>query len=132
MKTKGILAIVLLIAGLAVWTSAGNGPPTPDAIWADGVLYATVATPSHLPAHGPKDGLFVIPDLAGQRPVSESKPGDRDYNGGRWQVYLVDVVNANNIPHELTSWEEVQSYISSGDLAMAGMGPSFVCPLIPQ
>jgi hypothetical protein len=132
MKTNTILATILLVSGLAVWTSAGNGPPVPDAIWADGVLYATVITPANLPPHGPKDGLFVIPDLAGQRPVSESKPGDRDYNGGRWQVYLVDVINANNIPGELTSWEEVQNYISSGDLAMGGMGPSFVCPLIPR
>ena len=129
---KSIISIAVILIGLTIWATAGSGPPVPDAIWADGVLYATIPTPSNLPDHGPKDGLFVIPDLTGQRPVSETKPGDRDYNGGRWQVYLVDVINPDNIDHELTSWEEVQSFINSGDLAMGDMGPSFVCPLIKR
>jgi hypothetical protein len=60
MKTNTILATILLIAGLAVWTSAGNGPPVPDAIWADGVLYATVITPANLPPHGPPTARFRI------------------------------------------------------------------------
>lgn len=121
---------MMITAGMVIVAVAGNGPPVPDAIWADGVLYATVPTPSNLPDHGPKDGLYVFTNLMDQRPVSESKPGDHDYNGGRWQVYLINAINPGNIPGELTSWEEVQSYINSGDLEVSGMGPSFVCPLI--
>lgn len=123
-----LLAAFLIMASMA---SAGVGPPAPNAIWADGTLYRTVATPSILPAFGPKDGLYVFPDLAGQRSVSEAKPGDQDYNGGRWQVYVIAVVDAGAIDHELTSWEEVNMYINSGALEVAQLGPSLVCPMIP-
>lgn len=132
MRRLPILTVLVMVAGLAIVAVAGNGPPTPDAIWADGMLYSTVDTGNNLPAHGPKDGLYVFTNLQSQRPVSESKPGDRDYNGGRWQIYFINAVNPDNIPGELTSWEEVHSYINSGDLEVSGMGPSFVCPLIRQ
>jgi hypothetical protein len=132
MKKTAFLMSLLMTFGMFVVAIAGNGPPARDAIWADGALYATVATPTHLPNHGPKDGIFAFPNYPSQRSVAESKPGDQDYNGGRWQVYLIDVVNPGNLPGELTSWEEVQNYINSGDLEMIGLGPSFVCPMIPQ
>jgi hypothetical protein len=130
MRKTAFLTSLIMTFGMFVVAVAGNGPPVPNAIWADGVLYATVATPTHLPDHGPKDGIFAFTNLPGQRSVAESKPGDQDYNGGRWQVYLVNAINPSNLPGELTSWEEVQSYINSGDLEISGMGPSFVCPLI--
>ena len=131
MKTsRTILAALFLTALITTAAVLSAGPPIQNFLWADGTLYRTILTDTDLPNYGPKDGLFVIPDLAGQRPVAESKPGDLDYNGGRWQVYVIDVVDASAIDHELTSWEEVQSYMSSGDLAFGGMGPAFVCPVI--
>jgi hypothetical protein len=132
MKRMAFLMGLLMTFGMYMVAAAQVGPPVSDAIWADGVLYATVATPtSPLPDHGPKDGIFSFPDEPSQRSVAESKPGDRDYNGGRWDVYVINIVNPGNLPGELTSWEEVQSYINSGDLEITGTG-SLVCPLIPQ
>jgi hypothetical protein len=119
--------MVIVCSALA---SAQAGPPAVDAVWADGQLFRTVFTPTVLPDKGPKDGIFAFPGVAGQRPVAESKPGDTDYNGGRWQVYAINVLDADALDHELTSWEEVQAYIDSGVLEIAGLGPSFVCPLI--
>jgi hypothetical protein len=102
--------------------------------------YRTVLTPTHLPDRGPKDGLFVFDGLSGQLPIGEAKPGDRDYNGGRWQVYVVSFTDSGMEAHDpdgdgtvnfqLDSWEMVMHHIDLGHLEMAGMGPSFVCPVI--
>ncbi len=142
-----IIAIVMtlsLVFGLAPIISAQSGPPVPNAIWADGILFGVVLTPNSLPPHGPKDGLYNFGNsgLTGQRSVSESKPGDRDYNGGRWQVTLVaytasgiayfDPDGDGAVNSEMTSWEEVEQNISAGRLEVIGPGPSFTCPLKPQ
>ncbi|MDF1544819.1 MAG: hypothetical protein P1R58_06910 [bacterium] len=128
-------AILLAVSS----TTVAVGPPG-GAIWADGHAYITVATPSNLPNKGPKDALYVFDNLDGQSPVSESKPGDRNYNGGRWQVHVLAFTSSGLAAHdangdgvadfELTSWEMVQEHIGLGHLEMLGMGPSFVCPLI--
>jgi hypothetical protein len=36
------------------------------------------------------------------------------------------------VDFQLTSWEMVEEHIGLGHLEMAGMGPSFVCPVIKQ
>lgn len=131
MRIRTLLIAASLVFAFAVMAPAQVGPPHPNAIWADGQLYATVATPTNLPDHGPKDGLFMFVDVPGQRSVSESKPGDQDYNGGRWAVYQVTLVEGESLDHELTSWEEVQGYIDSGVLEIIGTA-SLVCPLIKQ
>jgi hypothetical protein len=136
----------LTVAGAAglvatVAAAAGVGPPVPDAIWGDDVLYRTVATPTTLPESGPRDGLFAFTNLDGQRSVAEAKPGDRDYNGGRWNVYLLAFTEEGLAAHdpdydgtanfELTNWEEVVYHIYVlGHLEVVGTG-SLVCPMIP-
>ena len=129
MRIRTILTAVSLIVAFGITASAGVGPPIPDAIWADGQLFRTVATPNSLPDKGPKDGLFAFVGVEGQRSVSESKPGDQDYNGGRWAVYVVSLAEGETLDHELKYWEEVQQYINDGVLEVIGMG-SLVCPLI--
>lgn len=133
-------AIVCLLATAAF--AQGKGPVGPPGgnIWADGTAYRTIGTPTNLPNNGPKDGLFVFQGLDGQSAVSESKPGDADYNGGRWQVYVVEFTEAGLAVHdannddvadfELTSWEMVQQHIALGHLQQVGLGPSLECPLI--
>lgn len=130
---------------LAVFTfgnsliATAGGPPGGN-IWAGGSGYMTVATPAFLPNHGPKDGLFVFEGLDGQDPVAESEPGDKSYNGGRWQVYVLEFTDEGKDIHdadgdgtvdfELKSWDMVESHINLGHIEFVGMGPSFVCPLI--
>jgi hypothetical protein len=131
MRLRTVLTCAAALCGLAIAAIAGAGPPAIDAIWADGYLFRTVDTGNSLPDKGPKDGIFVFPALPGQRAVAEAKPGDRDYNGGRWQVYVINVLDEGAVDHEFTSWEEVQQYISEDVLEIGGMGPTFVCPMIP-
>jgi hypothetical protein len=142
MRHATLASIFVLAATLALGplVHAGVGPPAPNAFWVDGSLYATVGTPTDLPDRGPKDGIYVFTNLNGQRPVAEAKPGDRDYNGGRWQVTLIEFTQQGLDAHdadndgvadfELQSWEMVQQHMGLGHLAMAGQGPSFVCPVI--
>lgn len=95
-----------------------------------------------LPDKGPKDGLYVFEGLSGQTPVAEAKPGDRDYNGGRWQVMVLgftetgmmvhDADDDGNVNFQLTNWEDVQKHLELGHLEFLHNGPSFVCPVIKQ
>lgn len=142
-----VFLLPILTAGIVAVSIAGVGPPALDAIWADDVLYATVATPTELPDKGPKDGLYVF-DVEnfegpeGQRPVAEAKPGDKDYNGGRWQVTVLKFTEEGISVHdsdgdgivdfELTNWEQVEEHIGFGHFEVVGEGPSFVCPLIKK
>lgn len=133
-----ILIATALCAGSSPTVTAG-GPPGGN-FWADGMAFRTVVSPANLPDHGPKDGLYVFEGLSGQNPVSETKPGDADYNGGRWQVYVLEFTDDGKAVHdpdgngaanfELTSWEMVEHHIGLGHLTQIAMGPTFVCPLI--
>ncbi|MDH3892878.1 MAG: hypothetical protein OEV49_17590 [candidate division Zixibacteria bacterium] len=139
MKKGTILTGLLAIALLIVSTATAGGPPF-GAFWADGMVFKTVIAPNSLPNKGPKDGLYVFDGLDGQNPVAEAKPGDQDYNGGRWQVYVLQFTADGIAAHDgdgdgaadfqLMSWEMVQTHIGLGHLEQVAMGPSFVCPLI--
>jgi hypothetical protein len=144
MKKVTLFAALMAISLFASSAMAGNGKgpvgPPGGLIWADGMAYKTVGTPTTLPGHGPKDGLYVFDNLMGQHAVSESKPGDMDYNGGRWQVYVLAFTEEGLAVHdadddgmadfELTSWEDVQTHIGLGHIEQLAMGPSLECPLI--
>ena len=82
------LTTAAALAGVALASPAQAGVSGP-AFWIDGELYRTVGTPTDLSDTGaPAHTYDAIYSFAGnQRNVAESKPGDRDYNGGRWQVH---------------------------------------------
>ena len=69
---------------------AKPGAQTGGMIWADGELFGTVGTPAHFkPGSGPFDNLYTGTSFQdGVGAISESKPGDQDYNGGRWHVFV--------------------------------------------
>jgi hypothetical protein len=77
-----------VLAGVALAGPAQAGVSVP-AFWIDGDLFRTVATPTDLADTGAPASTFdAIYSFAGnQRNVAEAKPGDPDFNGGRWQVH---------------------------------------------
>jgi hypothetical protein len=115
-----------------------------DAIWSDGELFGVTLTPNDVPMKGPFDALYNFADsgLTGQRSVSESKPGDRDYNGGRWKVLPVtytaqgiakyDPDGDGMVNVELTSDAQVLTEAAAGYLTVGEPVRYFVCPLHPQ
>jgi hypothetical protein len=118
--------LTLSIAGLA----QASGPPG-IGFYVDGAQYRTVGTPTDFadtgaPSHT-YDAIYALG--GGLLNVAEAKPGDRDYNGGRWQVYGVEWHVA---PYQLTSAEAVWIAQGLGHLTI-GDEPvrSFECPVIP-
>jgi hypothetical protein len=78
----------LALAAFALAAPAHAGVSGP-AFWIDGSLYRTVATPTDLSGTGaPASTYDVLYEFGGEQlNVAESKPGDTDFNGGRWAVH---------------------------------------------
>jgi hypothetical protein len=63
--------------------------------------------------------------------VAEAKPGDQDFNGGRWMVLPVTWA-VGVTPTQLTSAEQVHAYAAAGMLTIASTPVrQFLCPVIP-
>ena len=121
------LALGLGAAGLAAPVQAQIGPPG-GTIYAHDEAYKTVGTPTDLPDRGKFDTIYVLGgDLA---PVSDAAPGDRDYNGGRWEVRMVTFVNV--APTQYTNAEDVLAAEAAGDISIGDVVARFVCPLIKK
>ena len=87
-----LLATVAVVAvGAASALAAGSGGVTGPAIYANGVLYRTVGTPTDFSGTGaPLSSFETIYDLGGyQANVAVAAPGDPGFRGGRWQVHAV-------------------------------------------
>lgn len=125
----GITAAMLLLPVVAGAVAAG-GPPS-LAFYVDGERYRTVGTPTDFSGTGaPAHSFDAIYALGGDLVnVAESKPGDRDFNGGRWMVLPV---TWHTTPVQLTSAEAVQAYADAGMLTIASSPAKlFECPVIP-
>lgn len=74
--------------------SADKGKLPQPTIWADGIKYLGLVVPASFSPHSDSfDELYVLPGMAkfyNDVPlISGSKPGDRDYNGGRWHLNVL-------------------------------------------
>ena len=106
----------------------GKGPRPRPQTWVDGELFDGVVTPAKFdPANGNFDILYLgCPFLDGVPLISESKPGDQDYNGGRWEEWKI--INPENCALYSTADRD-------GDLDTAHFAPTgvyFECPLLPR
>ena len=125
------MAAVALLASIGASGALAGGPPGP-AFYVDDVVYRTVGTPTDLFGTGaPASTYDAIYALGGDlMNVAESKPGDRDYNGGRWLVY--PVIWADRVtPVQFTSDSDILAAALAGDLTIGDPVKSFVCPVIP-
>lgn len=124
------LAGLGLLVAVAAAPVAAGGPPAPG-FYVDGAIYRTVGTPTDFSGTGAPASTFDrIYGLGnGLINVAESKPGDQDYNGGRWMVLPV---TWNVAPVQLTTAEEVEAYDAAGWLTIADAPVrQFLCPVIP-
>ena len=96
-------------------------------IWADCELFGTVGTPAHFdPESGNFDNLYQGPFKDGIGAISEAKPGDQDYNGGRWHVHALK---------EGVDGSKYNDACSVDDLDLndfESTGTYFECPLLPR
>ena len=89
-RTLAAMAAATFVLALSVSAVAAGGPPSLS-FYVDGQRYRTIATPTDLSNTGAPassfDRIYALGD--GFINVAEAKPGDRDFNGGRWLVYTV-------------------------------------------
>ena len=145
---KVFVSSIFCALALIFVSSAFAGPATrvSGALWANNELFDTVLTDTsfHLPPVQSTDVLynFMISGLGGQRSVSASGPGDRDYNGGRWSVKVVVFTEAGIAVHdpdgdgivnfELTNADDVLAHQTFGHLDIMDTSIYFECPLIKR
>ena len=135
-------AALASVATMAVATagSASAGGVSGPAIYVHHELYRTVATPTDLSGTGaPQQAWDTIYSFNGaQASVATAAPGDRDFNGGRWQVHSVGLphgyaaalasgdLDGNGV---LDATDEVQAALASGNAVDNGIVKYFVCTL---
>jgi hypothetical protein len=126
---KAFTALSAAALALAISVSvvaAAAGPPS-LAFYIDGARYRTVATPTDLSTTGAPERSFdhIYALGGGLINVADAKPGDTDFNGGRW---LVMPITWSSAPVQLTSAEQVYEYADAGLLSI-GTTPvrAFVC-----
>jgi hypothetical protein len=139
-------AAVLAPAASAVVSAAGNGAGngaggvSGPAFYVDGELYRTVGTPTDFSGTGaPAHSYDTIYDIDGQPNVATAAPGDKGYNGGRWQVLPVTIddyaaalaVADANHSMDLDSDEELDAAVEAGLATIGDSIRSFLCPVIP-
>jgi hypothetical protein len=131
------LTILLALAGAALFMlpAAAWAGVTGPSIYVDGELYRTVGTPTDFSNTGaPEHSFDTIYDIAGQPNVATAAPGDRDFNGGRWQVHALEVLDLDaadtNDSGDLDSAAEVRAAIDNGHAIDNGVVRYFECPLI--
>lgn len=125
----GGLAVIglMLVAGFS--TPQAQGPLGRPGAWADCERFGTVVTPATFdPDSDPFDELYKNPNgyRNGLPLISDSKPGDKDYNGGRWHL---------NVLRSGVAAGKYSDACSVDDLDLAdfqSMDVYFSCPLLPQ
>ncbi len=136
---SALIGAGVLVAAGALPASAGVTGP---AFYVDGQMYRTVLTPTDLShTKAPAHTWDVLYNLGAAQPaVAEAAPGDRDYNGGRWQVHAVTfpegygaalMAGDTNTNGVLDSDAEVLAAIGAGKAVDTGVVKQFVCPAIP-
>jgi hypothetical protein len=104
-----------------------KGPLGREIVWADCDLFGTVVTPATFdPAHGKFDQLYAANFKNGVGLISDSKPGDQDYNGGRWHLNTLKA----GVPADKYSNACRVEDLNSSDFEPTGN--YFECPLLPK
>jgi len=121
------LFVFVLVLGFASVAEASGRPKA--AVWVDGELFGTVVTPAEFdPPNGQFDELYACGDAGtfkdGVPLISEAKPGDQDYNGGRWHLNVLK--DGRTCDANADSVED----LNQDDFESSGM--YFECPLLPM
>ena len=88
-STEDIVALLTQKSSVSSKNSKRPQPP----IWADCMSYTGIIVPATFkPESDPFDELYAMPEatfMDGKPLISDSKPGDKDYNGGRWHLNVL-------------------------------------------
>ena len=126
-RTMTALAAATFVLALSVSTVAAGGPPSLS-FYVDGQRYRTIATPTDLSNTGAPDNSFdrIYALGNGLINVAEAKPGDADFNGGRWMVIPV-TWSMGVTPVQLTDADTIEAYEQAGMVSFGAPIKYFVC-----
>jgi hypothetical protein len=127
-RTLAALAAATFVLALSVSSVAAGGPPSLS-FYVDGARYRTIATPTDLSHTGAPEHSFDRIYALGDEliNVAESKPGDTDYNGGRWMVIPFDWKAME--PMQVTDADTLEAWEQLGLIAFGDPIKFFVCPV---
>jgi hypothetical protein len=125
---RQLAAAVILAASFSLAFSAPTLADTPvhfGEIWLNGALVRTLLPPSPLAMEGTAP-FYMVPGTGG---VAGAGPGDADYRGGAWKVY---VVTWNTAVRPLTSQTAILAAQAAGDITITrNAAADFRCPIQP-
>ena len=146
-RVPALLALLAALAAIVVVTTstASANQPAQVIVYADGALYNAIIPMSphgtvqypHVPDGAvpsvadleTTDDLYIVVTNSVTPLVSDSAPGDSDYNGGRWLPRMVTpLVDPGLIP-ELTSEEAIIAATVAGKVSISAAGDVFLCPI---
>jgi hypothetical protein len=108
---------ITLMASIGATGALAGGPPS-LAFYVDDVRYRTVGTPTDFFGTGAPEFTYDrIYNLGTGINVADSKPGDRDFNGGRWLVYTVSWADGV-APIQYTNVEQIYAAEDAGLLTI--------------
>ena len=115
-RIVSLLTVFGFLLSIAATPVAAGGPPSLS-FYIDGARYRTVGTPTDFTGTGAPDFTYdrIYALGSGLINVAESKPGDRDFNGGRWAVMPI---TWHTTPTQLTRAEQVEDYAAAGWLTI--------------
>ncbi|MBD3168165.1 MAG: hypothetical protein GF307_01695 [candidate division Zixibacteria bacterium] len=139
---KKITALIFTLAFIALLpgvSSAQSALPYPDQVWVDGMVYNADLSITGRSENTNSNGLYVVTNMLGQRPIGEAKPGDKDYADGNWQIIYLEFTQQGLIFHdfngdgiadyEMQSWEEVYQHMLFGHVEISHNGRMITRPL---
>src|SRR5215207_8445725 len=110
-RVTAAASAIALVASIGASGVLAGGPPNLG-FYVDDVRYRTVGTPTDFFGTGaPESSYDKIYNLGTGINVAEAKPGDRDFNGGRWLVYTV---TWNTAPVQYTNVEQIYAAADAG------------------
>ncbi len=126
-KLKLGLVVTLTSLGMIVGAQVVAAGVGHAQVWVDDEVYNSIVTPATFdPANGNFDELYAGGGFADGVPlISDSAPGDTDYNGGRWHLNVIKMgvdpakyASASSVDDlDLSDFESTDTY--------------FECPLNP-
>ncbi len=125
-----VLSFLSVILALPV-TAAFAAEPGFGNLFYNGVTVGTVVPPAAFPNTGIDNFYKVTNGVNGQLGIAGVAPGNPNYHGGHWKVFLVSF-NEGKTPFLLTSESAVLAAEAAGQVTVTrAPAQDFLCPVQP-
>jgi hypothetical protein len=128
------LPAALAVAAILVAFAAPVSAKSFGMLYADGETFRTFGNPANVEPGTGTDPIYTFTNSTNpdQLSVARYAPGTGSH-GGRWAVFHVTWVNAEDTDTLVTSFEALQRYVDAGLLTVErDEAADFRCPILPN